>query len=281
MKRFLLLTTIFAFAATALAEPAFKGEAGLQLYSLREEFKADVPGSFDRVKAYGLKEVETASLYNLPAADYKKLLDERGLQAVSGHAQYDALKKDIATVARDAKAIGQKYVILPWYPHEIGNFSEADAKRAAQDFNTFGEALKKEGLTFGYHPHGYEFRPHGDGTLFDIIVKETKPDLVTFEMDVFWVVHPGQDPVKLLEKHAGRWQLMHLKDIRKGAQTGIYTGKAPKTDDVPLGTGLVDWPSVLRTAAKVGVKHYFIEDESPEAAEAIKVSLKYLDSLKK
>ena len=99
-------------------------------------------------------------------------------------------------------------------------------------------------------------------------------------MDVFWVMHPGQDPVKLLEKYPTRWSLMHLKDIRKGAATGIYTGHAPLTDDVPLGTGMVDWPSVLSTAAKVGVKHYFIEDESPTAAEAIPQSLRYLETLK-
>jgi sugar phosphate isomerase/epimerase len=99
-------------------------------------------------------------------------------------------------------------------------------------------------------------------------------------MDVFWVTHPGQDAAKLLEKHAGRWVLMHLKDIRKGARIGVYTGKAPLTDDVALGTGQVNWPAVLRAAAKTGVKHYFIEDESPTVLEQIPVSLKYLATLK-
>ena len=84
----------------------------------------------------------------------------------------------------------------------------------------------------------------------------------------------------LLEKYPNRWVLMHLKDMRKGARTGLYTGHAPLTDDVPLGTGMVDWPVVLRTAAKVGVKHYFIEDESPTAETAIPQSLKYLGTLK-
>jgi sugar phosphate isomerase/epimerase len=99
-------------------------------------------------------------------------------------------------------------------------------------------------------------------------------------MDVFWVTHPGKNPVELLEKYPNRWALMHLKDMRKGARTGQLTGHAPLTDDVPLGTGMVDWPAVLRTAAKVGVKHYFIEDESPTAETAIPQSLKYLSTLK-
>ena len=99
-------------------------------------------------------------------------------------------------------------------------------------------------------------------------------------MDVFWVAHPGQDPVKLLAKYPQRWALMHLKDIRKGARTGVFTGKAPLTDDVALGTGQVDWPSVLRAAAKAGVKHYFIEDESPTVEEQLPVSIRYLETVK-
>jgi sugar phosphate isomerase/epimerase len=177
--------------------------------------------------------------------------------------------------------VGQKYICCPWIPHPEAEFSVEIAKKAAADFNKWGEAMKKEGITFGYHCHGYEFRPYEGGTMFDVLMKETKPEFVTFEMDVFWVMHPGQDPVKLLEKYPNRWQLMHLKDIRKGAMTGVYTGHAPKTDDVPLGTGMVPWPDVFRAAAKVGVKHYFIEDESPTVLEAIPVTLKYLESLKK
>lgn len=279
--KLLLPLLALALPLSVYAEPAFKGEAGLQLYSLRDQFAKDVPGSFDRVKSYGIKECETATFYNLTPQQYRKELESRGLVAVSGHAQYPALEKDLAKVIAEAKAVGQKYICCPWIPHKEAEFSVEDVKKAAADFNKWGEAMKKEGITFGYHCHGYEFRPYEGGTLFDVLMKETKPDLVTFEMDVFWVVHPGQDPVKLLEKYPGRWQLMHLKDIRKGALTGVYTGHAPKTDDVPLGTGMVDWPNVLRTAAKVGVKHYFIEDESPTAPEAIAQSLKYLETLKK
>ena len=278
MKRSLLL---FALASLNAFAGDFAGTAGLQLYSLRESFKTDVPGTLDKVKALGFTEVETAGTYGLGPEKFGVLLKERGLVPVSAHFQYEALTKDVAATIKEAQALGVKYAMCPWIPHEIGSFGEADARRAAADFNKWGAVFKEAGITFGYHPHGYEFRPVGDGgTLFDILVKETKPELVAFQMDVFWVTQPGQDAAKLLEKYPGRWVLMHLKDIRKGARLGVYTGKAPLTDDVPLGTGLVDWPAVLRAAAKVGVKHYFIEDESPTVLEQIPVSLKYLGTLK-
>jgi sugar phosphate isomerase/epimerase len=99
-------------------------------------------------------------------------------------------------------------------------------------------------------------------------------------MDVFWVAHPGADPVKYLNKYPGRWQLMHLKDIQKGARTGVYTGHAPNEQSVALGTGQIPWPAVLSAAAKSGVKHYFIEDEHPDAEKQIPVTLAYLRTLK-
>lgn len=276
----LLFSALTSYCVAADPAGSFHGTAGLQLYSLRDSFKTDVGATLDKVKAYGFKEVETAGTYGMPAEAFRKELESRGLTPVSGHFQYEALGKDINAVIKEAKALGLKYVACPWIPHTIAEFSEADSRKAAADFNKWGEALKKEGITFAYHPHGYEFKPHDDGTLFDVLAKQTNPEFVSFEMDVFWVVHPGANPVQLLEKYPNRWVLMHLKDIRKGARTGVYTGQAPKTDDVPLGTGLVDWPAVLKAAHKAGVKHYFIEDESPTVESQIPASLKYLESVK-
>ncbi|MBI3879127.1 MAG: TIM barrel protein [Verrucomicrobia bacterium] len=147
-------------------------------------------------------------------------------------------------------------------------------------FNHAGEALAKHGLKFFYHCHGFEFQPHSDGTLMDLIIKETNPKFVRFQMDVLWVVFPGQDPVKLLEKYPGRWELMHLKDLRKGVATGPLTGKTEKVNDVALGTGQMNWPAILAAAKKSGVKWYFIEDESPTSEQQIPQSLKFLESVK-
>jgi sugar phosphate isomerase/epimerase len=282
MKRF-LLTLLFlplsSFAADSAAG-SFKGVAGLQLYSLRDLFKTDVPGTLDKAKAYGFTEVELAQTYGLGGEKFHEMLLARGLKAIGEHVQYGALTKDIGAVIQEAKALGLEYVACPWIPHEEAQFNEAGVRKAAADFNRWGEEFAKAGIKFTYHPHGYEFAPFGDGTLFDLLVQETNPQFVNFEMDVFWVTQPGKNAAELLEKYPNRWLLMHLKDLRKGAQTGIYTGHSPLTDDVPLGTGQVDWPAVLRAAAKVGVKHYFIEDESPTAATAIPESLKYLETLK-
>ena len=122
-------------------------------------------------------------------------------------------------------------------------------------FNRAGEALAKHGLKFFYHTHGYEFLPYGNGTLFDLLMSETKPDLVHFQMDVFWIVHPGQDPVKLFEKYGSRFQLMHLKDMKQGTPTGLFTGHSEVTNNVPLGAS-ARWPAILK-ARKSGVKWYF------------------------
>jgi len=282
MKRFLLTLLLLPLASFGADSPAgsFKGVAGLQLYSLRDLFKTDVPGTLDKVKAYGFTEVEVAQTYGLGGEKLHEMLAARGLKAIGEHFQYGPLTKDLDACIQEAKALGLEYVACPWIPHEEAQFNEAVVRKAAADFNRWGEAFAKAGIHFTYHPHGYEFAPFGDGTLFDLLVHETNPKFVNFEMDVFWVTHPGKNPVDLLEKYPNRWLLMHLKDIRKGAKTGIYTGHAPLTDDVPLGTGQVDWPAVFRAAAKVGVKHYFIEDESPTAETAIPQSLKYLETLK-
>ena len=147
-------------------------------------------------------------------------------------------------------------------------------------FNRAGEALAKEGIQFFYHVHGFEFQPHGKGTLLDLLFAETDSKHVAFEMDVLWIVFPGQDPVKLLEQYGRRWQLMHLKDLRKGVATGSLSGGTDLTNDVALGAGQVNWAAVLQAARKAGIKHYFIEDESPTVEDQIPQSLKYLKTVR-
>ncbi len=261
----------------------FKGPIGLQLYTLRESFKTNVPATLDKVKALGFTEIEGGGDYGLGLEKFNELLRERGLKMASAGFGYEAMKKDIGAAVRRAQGLGVKFVMCAWIPHKESGFTEEDVRRAAADFNEWGAAFKAAGMTFAYHPHGFEFRPLNEGderTHFDLLVAETKAEFVSFEMDVFWVTHPGQDPVKLLAKYPNRWVMMHLKDLRRGAPTGIHTGRAPQTDDVPLGTGQVNWPAVLKQAAAAGVKHYFIEDESATPLEALPVSIRYLQGVK-
>jgi sugar phosphate isomerase/epimerase len=267
-------------AGTALCAQAasFNEPVGLQLYSLRAEFTRNVPATLEKVRGFGIRNVELAGTYNLSPEKFKDMLDANKLKPVSGHFPFDRYRDDAEGVARDAKTLGLRYAGCAWIPHE-GDFDEKECRAAAAVFNKAGETLAKQGIKFFYHCHGYEFLPHGNGTFMDLLMKETDPKLVRFEMDVFWVRHPGQDPVKWLEKYPKRWELMHVKDMKKGV-TGDFTGKSDVANDVTLGTGQMNWPAILKAAKQSGVKYYFIEDESPTAAEQIPQSMKFLKTVK-
>jgi sugar phosphate isomerase/epimerase len=275
------LGMVICFAAMHSLAADFHTALGLQLWSLREQTKTGVPGALDLVTSYGVTEVETAGTGNLTALQFAGELKSRGLVAVSAHVGYETLQEDIAAVIRDAQALGVEFVVCPWIPHAKSGLTADDARRVAAEFNVWGAACQAAGLRFGYHPHGFEFEPAGPGeTVFDVLARETKPNVVCFEMDVFWVVHAGQDPVKLLRKYPDRWRLLHLKDLRKGVATGFSTGSAPSTDNVAIGDGQIDWRAVLATAQGIGVEHYFIEDETPAPLQSIPASLQYLRTLK-
>jgi sugar phosphate isomerase/epimerase len=279
MKTLLLaLLSTVAAGATPVVD-----HLGLQLWSLRlTAMRAGWSPVLDQARALGFTYVEGGVLpAGVTPDEYKAKLSSLGLKMVSMHIGYEQLAKDLPGRVAEARALGVRYVITPWIPHEKDAFTLEDAQRAAADFNTWGAAFKAAGIRYGYHPHGYEFRPDGNGdTLFDLIVRSTQPELVCFEMDVFWATHGGQDPVKLLAKYPDRWTMLHVKDIRIGAPTGLYTGRAPATDDVPVGSGQVDWPAVFREAQAIGVRWYFIEDESVSPPENIPLSVAYIRSLK-
>ncbi len=256
----------------------FHGPVGLQLYSLRDTFKDNVALGLQLTKNFGFVEVELAGTYGLSPAEFLKRLSWHGLKPIGGHWSYEQWASDPEAAIAEAKALGLPYAGCAWIPHD-GTFDEAECREAAKVFNRAGEVAAKQGIKFYYHNHGYEFVPHGDGTLFDLLMTETKPEFVTYQMDVFWTVHPGQDPVELLRRYPNRWELFHIKDLKKGVATGKLTGSEDVRNDVTLGTGQIDLPAVLRAAQEIGVKHYFIEDESPSVIEQIPQSLDYLESL--
>jgi len=273
---------LLPFVTASLAAANFQEHIGLQLWSLRTQMQENPRAALDLAKSYGITEVETAGTGNLSVTQFAAELRSRGLKAVSAHFSYDALKKDLSGSIRDAKTLGVRYLIVPSLPRG-SEFTATDARRIAADFNAFGAACQAEGIRFGYHPHGFEFETTGTGRgelVFDVLVNATDPDLVCFQMDVFWIFHAGQDPVRMLNKYPTRWALLHLKDIRHGAVTGLSTGTAAPIDNVTVGTGQIDWPGVLQTAQEVGVEHYFLEDETPTPLQCIPDSLKFLRGLK-
>jgi sugar phosphate isomerase/epimerase len=270
------------FTAAAASASSVTDHLGLQMYSLRvTTMQQGWHAGLDEAKALGFKFIEGGAPKGVTPQDYTAELASRGITLVSAGFPYEQLAKDLAASVARAKDLGVKYAAVAWIPHKDEvPFTDDDASKAASDFNAWGAAFKAAGITFAYHPHGYEFRPDPNGdTPFDVLARSTKPEFVSFELDVFWATHGGQNPTALLAKYPDRWRLMHVKDIRKGAPTGIYTGHAPGTDDVPVGSGQVDWPSVLKEAQAVGVAWYFIEDESPTPLQNIPQSIAYLKSL--
>ena len=275
------VTLLSAASAEGVGESCcFHGPTGLQLYSLRGMQKEqDTLAVLDQAKKWGFKYVEVASLGDLTPEQFKAELDKRGLVPWGRHFPYNDLRDKIDEVVTIAKALELPYVGCAWINHKAP-FDEKQCREAAAVFNRAGEALAKAGIKFYYHNHGYEFRPCGDGTLFDLLAAETDSRYVSFQMDVMWTVHPGQDPVKLLEKYPNRWLFLHLKDLRKGVPTGIDAPKTKLTDDVALGTGQVDWAPLLKKAQQLGVKCYFIEDESPSVVQQVPQTLKFLEQVK-
>lgn len=283
LLRVSLLLPFAALLSAADSKPvgvsaSFKGPVGLQLYSLRGLATTNAPAALKQARDFGFVDVELAGTYKQTPDKFNEMLAAHGLRAISGHWSYDLWKKEPEKVIAEAKALGVKFAGCAWIGHKPP-FDEAAVRDAIAVFNRAGEVAAAAGISFFYHCHGYEFLPFKNGTLMDELITGTDPKKVSFQMDVLWVVFPGQDPVKWLRKYPGRWSLMHLKDLRKGV-VGDASGRTDLKNDVALGTGQMNWPAILKAAQEVGVKHYFIEDESPTVLEQIPVSLRYLESVK-
>ena len=245
---------------------------GVQLYSFRNQIPKDVPGMLATISKMGIKEIEGGGTYGLPMDEYKQLLAKNNLKMISIAADFGKLQTDLPAIIAEAKAFGAKYVTCFWIPHKGDEFTMDDVNKAISVFNTAGKTLKENGISLCYHPHGYEFRPYEQGTLFDYLVKSLDPKYANFEMDVFWIKHPGQDPVALLKKYPKRFLLMHLKDRKPGTE-GNHFGRADVESNVVLGTGDVGIGEIMKIAKKQGVKHFFIEDESSRSLEQVPQSL--------
>ncbi len=277
----LLIAALAAASFSTASAGGFDSAPGLQIYSLRSQIKLrGLDWALDQVKANGITNLElTGHNWGLSLADFQKALADRGLKAVSTHFPYARYKTDLDNVVKEAQGYGVEFAGCAWIDHQ-GDFDEAECRDAIAVFSKASEALAKVGIKFFYHAHGYEFQPHGEGTLFDLFMKETEAAKVNVELDVLWIIYPGQDPVKLMEKYGSRWVLMHLKDLKKGVATGALTGHTDVNYNVVLGTGQTDWPAIFAAAQKIGIKYYFIEDESDSVIEQMPKHVEYMKSVK-
>jgi sugar phosphate isomerase/epimerase len=282
-NKFYLIGLLFililpAYAQEKTEKPLFDAPLGVASYTFRKSFPVSVAATLDTIKMLGFTEIEGGG-GNLSPEEFKKLCDERGIRIPGTGAGYEQLVNNPQEVINRAKILGATYVMCAWIPHKTGSFNFENAKKAVEDFNTIGKLLKENGLTFCYHAHGYEFWPHEQGTLLDYIIQNTHPDYVSFEMDIMWIHFGGGDPAALLRKYKDRWKLMHLKDLKKGTPKDL-TGLTSPENDVALGTGELDIPSIIREAKKAGIQHYFIEDESSRIMTQIPQSITYLKRLR-
>jgi sugar phosphate isomerase/epimerase len=254
------------------------GPIGLQLYSLREHLPKDLAGTLAKVRAFGFEEVEGAGLWGKSATELRAALDAAGLRCQSTHMGFERLRDDAAGAFAEARTLGASWVVCPWIPHGSG-FTRADALAAAEAFNGYGKAAREAGLRFAYHCHGYEFVPSAEGTLFDTLAGAADPALVAIQVDVFHAFNGGADPVRLIETLKGRVPSLHVKDLKRGLTVKAGSAGAEAEADVPVGSGQIDWPGVLRAAIASGASLYYLEDESPDPLGHIPKSLAYLSAL--
>jgi sugar phosphate isomerase/epimerase len=259
---------------------SFAHELGLQLYSVRKQMEQDLPDTFGQINQWGIKIVEGGgALYGHPVEEYRNQLLKNDLQVVSVDASFEELRDNPIAVVYKARYFGSRFATFYWIPHDgAKGFGLEDANGAIEVMNKAGKLLKENGITLQYHPHGYEFLPHGNGTLLDYILENVEH--AAFQMDVFWMKQGGMDPTKILQKYPGRFLSLHLKDRKKGTKNST-NGAADVEANVILGTGDVGIASVVAEAKKQGIRYFFIEDESSRVITQVPESIKYLKTLDK
>lgn len=295
-----------ASAAKAAGEPFFKRHKlpiGLQLYTLGGDLRADVDGMLGQVAKIGYRTVELAGYLGRTPQELKASFDKAGLKATSSHVQAEGAGPEptlaqIDRVIADSHVMGVEHIVLPSVPmpahvdtrpkpgediaarfaRVYGQLTADDWKATADLLNAKGKALKAAGLTMGYHNHNAEFMPLAGTTPLEILLKNTDPALVSFEMDVGWVVAAGKDPFELLKAHKGRFIQMHVKDVKATTKPNF----AFQQDPTEVGSGIIPWPKLLPAAYAEGVRGFFVEQEPPFARpriEAARICFDYLDKV--
>jgi sugar phosphate isomerase/epimerase len=243
-------------------------KVGVQLYTVRDQMKADFAGTIEKVAKIGYREVEFAGYFDNPPKEVKGLLDKNGLTAPSAHIDFEHITTKLAEVIEAAKVVGHQYIVCPWMPEELRGDAEG-WKQVAHSLNKAGADIKKAGMQLAYHNHNFEFKDFNGKLGYDILLEEADPNLVKMEMDLYWTTKAGADPLKYFAKHPGRFPLVHVKDMDKSG------------DFAEVGSGTIDWKPIFAKSQQAGIKHYFVEqDQSKDPFASIKASYDYLRDLR-
>ncbi|MGJ8692554.1 MAG: sugar phosphate isomerase/epimerase family protein [Thalassotalea sp.] len=274
------LSKIFILGAVmgAVSLPTFAHEIGLQLYSLRNQMKEDLPQAIKQVSDWGIRNVEAGgALYGFSVNEFKAELEKNNLALVSADTSYDEVNTNPMGAVYKAKYYGAKYATFYWIPHNgKTGFTIDKAQEAVAVLNKAGKLMQAHGITLQYHPHGYEFQKFEDGTVLDYMLKNVTE--AKFQMDVFWMKQGGMDPLALLQKYPGKFTSLHLKDRLIGSPNSS-NGAADVETQVVLGSGDVGIAGVVAEAKKQGIRYFFIEDESSRVLQQVPKSLHYLHQL--
>lgn len=221
----------------------------LQLYTLRDQAKEDFVGMLREVAAAGYEAVEFAGYGGMDATSLRALIDELGLRAVSSHVGYQRFSQEPKAVIDELQTLGCSYAVVPGLPQDVRNVESVPA--LVEQFNAWGEQCRAAGLRYGYHNHAWEFAPLGDSSMFDLIAAGADPGLVDLQIDVFWALVGGRDPVALVEALAGRVPTLHAKELAKPGEEL----------DTTIGDGVTDWPNLLPAATAAGTEWLIVEQE--------------------
>jgi sugar phosphate isomerase/epimerase len=261
----LTAATLLSKSFSLAAEQHKIEKVGLQLYTVRGQMKKDFEGTLSKVASIGYREVEFAGLFGHPAKAVRAMLDHYGLTAVSGHYDFKDVTSNFNKALDDAKTLGQSFVVCPFLDEDMR--TPDGIKRATETFNRAGEQSQKVGIQFAYHNHDFEFKQLGGKTIYDTLLEQTDPQLVKMEMDLFWTVNGGQDPLKYFARYPGRFPLVHVKDRK---QTGEMT---------EVGSGVIDFKRIFADS-QAGIQHYIVEHDQPKSPfDSIKQSYQYLANL--
>jgi sugar phosphate isomerase/epimerase len=253
-------------AAAAVADPKTFA-LGLQLYTIRDAMATDVPGSLKKVAGMGYKYLELAKyadgkFYGYEPAEFKKIVSDLGMEILSSHTQVEAqgiTLENAKKMTEDHAKLGVKYCVQPWVVEEARK-TVASFQKMAADWNKVGEIMKTSGIQFGYHNHNFEFgNVEGKIPYFDIFLAELDKDLVTMEIDLFWVSKAGQNPIEIFKKYPGWFQLWHMKDMFTN-QPPFYT-TTDVTDFAPVGAGVINFKEILAAKEIAGMKYLIVEQD--------------------
>ena len=258
---------------------------GVQLYTVRDAMKTDFAGTLAQVAKIGYNEVEFAGYFDHTPKEVRAILDQNHLQAPSAHVDFALLGADWEKTLDAAHIVGHKILVCPWIPDEIRN-APGGWQQAADTLNHAGEISHKAGIQLAYHNHNFEFHEVNGKKPYDTLLAKTDAALVKMEIDLFWMILAGSDPVAYMEKNPGRVVCLHVKDMVRGygkkedEQSALDAAHMEKVM-VDVGSGGINFGRIFEVARRTGVKHYFVEHDNPKVPlESLRNSWRYLNDLR-